>query len=186
MNLYRERKERSGGAHRRYHQGLPNQVQPCDIPSGIRSTDQVGDHELIGDAGDGEQCQRQCQRQTLPRDRQRDRRRRISGSFRARRFATGRGRRAHRPALTKAAAGSVGLNSATTAPRPSAATARVSVAFMTVTARSRARTRSWVNSNRPIATESMTAAIAAVTSSPTRRPKSVGGGRSQTTNRISR
>ena len=67
MNLYRERKERSGGAHRRYHQGLPNQVQPCDIPSGIRSTDEVGDHESIGDAGDGEQCQRQCQRQTLPR-----------------------------------------------------------------------------------------------------------------------
>ena len=69
MDLNRERKERGRSAHRRYHQGLPNQVQPRDIPSGIRSADEIGDHESIGDAGDGEQCQGQCQRKTLPRHR---------------------------------------------------------------------------------------------------------------------
>ena len=67
MNLHGERKESRGNAHRRYHEGLPNQVEAGDILAGLRGANEIGDHESIGDAGDGEQCQGQRQRQTLPR-----------------------------------------------------------------------------------------------------------------------
>ncbi len=66
MDLHRERKERRGSAHRRYHQGLPDQVEAGDIFSGFRGADEIGDHEAVGDAGDGEQGQGQRQRQALP------------------------------------------------------------------------------------------------------------------------
>ncbi len=65
VNLHGERKERRRGADRRHHQGLPNQIEPGDISAGVRRADQVGDHESVGDAGDGKQCQRQRQRQAL-------------------------------------------------------------------------------------------------------------------------
>ena len=66
VDLHGERKERRGGAHRRHHQRLPDQVEGRDIFSGIGGADQIGDHEAVGDAGDGKQRQRQRQRQAGP------------------------------------------------------------------------------------------------------------------------
>ncbi len=57
VDLYRQRKERRGGAHRRHHQGLPDQVERRDILSGVGGADQIGDHEAVGDAGNPEQRQ---------------------------------------------------------------------------------------------------------------------------------
>ncbi len=57
VDLHGERKERRGRAHRRHHQRLSDQVETCDILSGFRGADETGDHESIGDAGDGEQRQ---------------------------------------------------------------------------------------------------------------------------------
>ena len=65
VNLDGQRKKHGRGADRRHHQGLPNQIEPGDIFSGFRRRDQIGNHEAVGNAGDGQQSERQRQRQAL-------------------------------------------------------------------------------------------------------------------------
>ena len=69
VDLHSERKERRGGAQGRDHQRLPDEVEARDIFSGICGADQNGNHEAVGDGGDGEQRNRQRQRQARPGNR---------------------------------------------------------------------------------------------------------------------